>query len=128
MPDLTTVLYADDDDDVRAIAEMALTAVAGISVCAFASGQAALEGAQECAPDLILLDVMMPELDEPSTMTRLREIPSLAATPVVFLTAKIRPDEVDRYHQLGAAGVINKPFDPMTLDSQLREIWSRVSA
>jgi two-component system OmpR family response regulator len=123
--ELLTVLYADDDDDIREVAEMALSAVSGLSVCVCGSGQEALELAPTCRPQLILLDVMMPGMDGPTTLAGLREDPDFAATPVVFLTAKIQPDEVARYKALGAIDVIGKPFDPMTLGDQLREIWAR---
>jgi CheY-like chemotaxis protein len=78
----------------------------------------------EFGPDLILLDVMMPVLDGPTTFQALREIPALSATPVVFMTAKVQTEEVAFYRELGAVDVIPKPFDPMTLADQIREIWT----
>jgi CheY-like chemotaxis protein len=128
MADLEQVLYVDDDDDIREVAEMALTAVAGLKVCACSSGEEALTQARACRPQLILLDVMMPGMDGPTTLAALREDPELADTPVVFLTAKIQPAEVERYRSLGAADVIGKPFDPMTLGEQLRGIWARLDS
>ena len=74
-------------------------------------------------PDLVLLDVMMPGMDGPETLRRLRELPSVARTPVVFMTAKVQSRDLERYHELGAAEVIFKPFDPMTLSDQVRRIW-----
>ncbi len=126
MAELQRILYVDDDDDIREVAGMALTAVAGLEVCACASGQEALGRARECVPQLILLDVMMPGMDGPTTLAALREEPDFADTPVVFLTAKIQPAEVERYRALGAVDVIGKPFDPMTLGEQLRQIWARL--
>jgi len=85
-----------------------------------------LEKIQNETWDLILLDVMMPGMDGPETLHALRKLPELANTPVVFMTAKVQPQEVDGYLTLGAVGVIAKPFDPMTLADQLREIWAKV--
>ena len=73
--------------------------------------------------DVIVLDVMMPGMDGPETLKQLRTFPALADTPVVFMTAKVQPQEVQGYLNLGALGVIAKPFDPMTLAEQLRAIW-----
>jgi CheY-like chemotaxis protein len=75
------------------------------------------------APDLVLLDVMMPEMDGPSTLAALRELPGMARIPVVFMTAKVQFAEITYYKSLGAREVISKPFDPMLLSDQLRRIW-----
>ena len=77
------------------------------------------------APDLVLLDVMMPDMDGPATLRALRQLPGMAALPVVFMTAKVQPQEVAEYRARGALDVIAKPFDPMTLAAQVREIWAR---
>jgi CheY-like chemotaxis protein len=71
----------------------------------------------------VVLDVMMPELDGPGTLLQMRSRPETAAVPVIFLTAKAQRDEIERFRQLGAIGIIAKPFDPMTLAQQLRQIW-----
>ena len=84
------------------------------------SGEQALHTAREEAPDVILLDVMMPSLDGPGVLKRLRQIPELEQTPVIFMTARVQSSERDRYLELGAVGVITKPFDPMTLADQIR--------
>jgi CheY-like chemotaxis protein len=76
-------------------------------------------------PDVILLDVMMPEIDGPATLRRLRDEPTTSAIPVIFMTAKVQKSEVSRFLELGAAGVIPKPFDPMTLPHQIRQIMGR---
>lgn len=126
MVELTTVMYVDDEPDIRAVVEMSLEMVAGLRVGACASGQEALERVDGIAPQLILLDVMMPGLDGPGTLARLRERPELAHIPVVFLTAKVQPTEVARLRDLGAADVIAKPFDPMTLGDQVKAVWKRI--
>ncbi|WP_199221388.1 response regulator [Desulfonatronum sp. SC1] len=77
-------------------------------------------------PDLILLDVMMPDMDGPTTMRELRKIPDLANTPVVFLTAKVQPQEFSAYLALGAQGVIAKPFDPMKLADEVHAVWEHM--
>lgn len=121
--ELTRILYVEDDPDIQAIAMMVLETIHGFVMEACSSGGEALDKAVAFAPDLILLDVMMPGMDGPETLHHLREFPELATTPVVFMTAKVQPQEVQEYLNLGALGVIAKPFDPMTLAEQLRAIW-----
>lgn len=91
------------------------------------SGEQALHTAREEAPDVILLDVMMPDMDGPTTMLRMRQIPALAKIPVVFVTAKAGPKDVESYRALGAAAVIPKPFDGLKLPDQIRAIWKSQS-
>ena len=124
MSALRRILYAEDEDDIRAIAEMALKAVGGFEVVACRSGREALDAAPGARADLILLDVMMPGLDGPSTLAQLRSLPATATTPVVFMTAKVQPAEVAHYRSLGALDVIAKPFDPMRLAADLLRIWN----
>ncbi|MBE0469835.1 MAG: response regulator [Methyloprofundus sp.] len=125
MSDLERILYIEDEADIREVALLALDVVGGFSVKACASGQEALAEAQAFAPQLILSDVMMPGLDGPATIKALREIPSLADVPVVFMTAKVQPDEINHFKSLGVLDVISKPFDPMILADQVRSIWAR---
>jgi len=113
-------LLVDDDPDIRTIGELSLATVGGFEVVVAESGLACLDRAQSARPDVILLDVMMPELDGPSTLRRLRADPRTADIPVIFLTAKVQ--ERGSYLKLGAAGVINKPFDPMTLPDRVRAL------
>jgi CheY-like chemotaxis protein len=68
---------------------------------------------------------MMPGMDGPTTLGKLRELPQFASTPAVFMTAKVQPSEVAAYKAIGAVDVISKPFDPMTLPSQVQAIWER---
>ena len=114
------VLIVDDEPDIRRIARLGLTRVGGMEVVEATNGIEALAKAKDEKPDAVLLDVMMPGLDGPSTLARLREDPATAGVPVVFLTAKAIAAEVDRLKSLGAAGVLTKPFDPMTLARDLR--------
>lgn len=123
--ELSRILYVEDDPDIQAIAMMVLETISGFTVQACSSGKEALERAVAFQPDLILLDVMMPGMDGPETLKGLRNFPELQSTPVVFMTAKVQPQEVQGYIALGAVGVIAKPFDPMTLAQELRDIWAR---
>lgn len=123
--ELTRILYVEDDQDIQAIAMMVLETISGFTLEPCSSGAEALQKAVAFKPDLVLLDVMMPGMDGPETLKGLRAFPELASTPVVFMTAKVQPQEVEDYLNLGAIGVIAKPFDPMTLAQELRSIWSR---
>ena len=121
--ELKRILYVEDEPSIRTIAVTVLEAVGGFSVIACASGRQALEAAPAAHADLILLDVMMPEMDGPATLKALRGIPQTAQTPVIFMTAKVQASEIGHYKSLGAIDVIAKPFDPMTLSAQIGEIW-----
>jgi two-component system OmpR family response regulator len=121
---LTRILYVEDEPDIRVVAQMALEAVGGFTVIACASGQEALNAAPGAGADLLLLDVMMPGMDGPSTLKGLRELPATANTPVIFMTAKVQAAEVAVYKGLGALEVIPKPFDPMELSAQIQRIWA----
>jgi two-component system OmpR family response regulator len=121
---LNCILYVEDEPDIRMVAQMALEAVGGFKVIACASGQEALEAAPGAGADLLLLDVMMPGMDGPSTLKGLRELPATASTPVIFMTAKVQAAEVAVYKGLGALEVIPKPFDPMELSTQIQRIWA----
>ncbi|MFV8569737.1 response regulator [Marinobacter sp. SBS5] len=120
---LNKVLYVEDDADIRAIAELALQDVGGFSAALCSSGAEAIEVAPNFQPDLILLDVMMPEMDGPETLQELRKLEATQSTPVIFMTARIQRSEIDEYLSLGALGVIPKPFDPMTLADEIRRMF-----
>ena len=75
--------------------------------------------------DLILLDVMMPEMDGPTALQELRKLSGFETIPAIFMTAKIQPDEIANYKRIGAIDVITKPFDPMTLAETIKTIWER---
>jgi len=120
---LPRILYVEDEPDIQTVARMALEMVGGFEVKICSSGEEAVREAENFAPDMILLDVMMPGMDGPSTLEALRRKPALADTPVAFMTAKIQPTEIAHYKSLGARDVIAKPFDPMTLADQVKLIW-----
>jgi CheY-like chemotaxis protein len=114
------ILIIDDEADIRRIAHLALGRVGAMEVFEATCGAEGLRKAQDAQPDAILLDVMMPGLDGPSTLAALRSNPVTAAIPVIFLTAKAMLSELDGLRDLGVAGVLTKPFDPMALAGQVR--------
>ena len=120
---LIRILYVDDEPDIQMVARLALEMVGGFVLEVCNSGAEALERAASFQPQLLLLDVMMPGMDGPTTLRRLRELPQTAATPAVFMTAKVQTGEIAQYEELGAVGVIPKPFDPMALAGQVQKIW-----
>ncbi len=129
MNELKLVLYVEDDPDIQMVAQMALEVVGGLNLRTCSSGkEALLAAASGMVPDLILLDVMMPDLDGPATLAELRKLPATAATPVIFMTAKVQAAEVTYYKSIGAVGVIAKPFDPMLLAQQVRTLWQEAQA
>jgi CheY-like chemotaxis protein len=122
---LSRLLYVDDDPTLTLLTRISLERVGGFTVKTCASGAEALAEVEAFAPDLVLLDVMMPGMDGPATLQALRRIPALDAVPVVFMTAKVQGEEVARYLELGAADVIGKPYDPVKLPELVRTIWER---
>lgn len=116
----TRILYVDDEDDIREVASMALELDPDLEVRTASSGFDALTMAAEWRPALILLDVMMPNMDGPTTLGKLQGDPMTAAIPVVFITARTQAHEVEKFRALGVKGVIAKPFDPMSLAAQAK--------
>ena len=123
--DLERVMLVEDDPDIRAVAKVALEIVGGFSVCACESGAQALESIAGFDPQIVLLDVMMPEMDGPAVLAKLRARQETETVPVIFLTAKARTEEMQQLAGLGALGIIAKPFDPMTLADQVKALWKR---
>ncbi|HWF93767.1 MAG TPA: response regulator [Xanthobacteraceae bacterium] len=114
------ILHVDDEPDIREIVEMSLGLHADFEVRACANGADAIAAAAEWSPSLILLDVMMPGMDGPMTLTHLRNNPRTADIPVLFMTARAQARELQQFIAMGAQGVISKPFDPMTLAFSVR--------
>jgi len=121
--DLNRITYVEDEPDIREVAQIALETLGGFTLDICVNGMEAVEKAPSFEPDLILLDVMMPGMDGIETFQKLRSNPKLAKTPIIFMTAKAHTEELERYSALGCAGVISKPFDPMTLSDKIRGIW-----
>ncbi len=114
-------LLVDDDPDIRLIGSLSLERVGGWDVTEAASGAECLERAEKDI-EVILLDVMMPGMDGPSTFEALLRDPDRSHIPVIFLTARVRQREIDGYLALGVKGVISKPFDPMELAAKVDEL------
>lgn len=113
------ILIIDDEDDIREVAALSLESVAGWDVVTASSGTQGLARAIEHKPDAILLDVMMPGMDGPTTFRELRKNPATAKIPVLLLTAKVQSSDQRRFADLGVDGVLFKPFDPLTLHTQI---------
>lgn len=120
---LARVFYVDDEPDIREVVELCLGLDQTLQVQTCESGERALELLPIVNPDIVLLDVMMPGLDGPATLMRLRADSRLAGLPVIFVTAKALPNEIERFLALGAVAVIPKPFDPLKLAEQVTTIW-----
>lgn len=125
MSSLRSVLYIDDDRDVRAVATLGLTRDGDVAVTTCASGFEAIETARRIRPDLILLDYLMPELDGPDTLVRLRMQPETAEIPVIFVTTIGLCNDVERFKPLGMIGLIEKPFRVARFLDQVRELWQQ---
>ena len=122
--ELTKILYVEDEPDIAQVAKLALETVGGFTIESCENGKIALEKGPAFAPDLVLMDVMMPEMDGPTALTEMKKMAEMANIPVIFMTAKVQPSEIAEYKDMGAVDVIPKPFDPMTLADKVREVWA----
>lgn len=122
---LNSILCIDDDPDILEIARMCFEMVGGFKITCCNSGAEGIARAKEIKPDLILVDMMMPEMDGIATLKEIHKHQDLNKTPVVFMTARIQPSEVKEYLALGAAGVVSKPFDPMKISIEIQSIWEK---
>jgi len=121
--DLKRILYAEDEADIQEIVRISLEEIGAFELQVCSSGEELLEAYEQFAPDLILLDVMMPGMDGITTFEKLKQMPEYKNTPVVFMTAKVQVNEIQQYKEIGALEVISKPFNPMLLPEKLEEIW-----
>jgi two-component system, OmpR family, response regulator len=124
IPKLQRILYVDDQQEVLQMATLAMVKHGGFDVQACSSGEQALAVASDYKPDLLLLDVMMPGMDGPTTLKHLRASEQTATTPAIFFTAHTAPADIAKYLAAGAIDLIPKPFDPMTLAGSIRAIWA----
>jgi len=124
-PTLRHIACIDDDPDILRVAQLCLEHVGGFEVSSFNSARDALEHLGRSAPDFVLLDVMMPELDGLRTLNCLRAQVRMHGVPIAFMSARVQPEEIADYHARGANGVIPKPFDPALLPQQVTGIWSQ---
>jgi CheY-like chemotaxis protein len=118
-PSMRRILIIDDEDDIREVAALSLESIAGWKVTTANSGAAGIQAAIAGQPDAILMDVMMPSMDGPTTFKEMQATPSIAHIPVVLLTAKVQGVDQRRFADLGVAGVLMKPFDPITLADEM---------
>ena len=125
IPPLRKILCVEDEPLVQAVARAALEKRGGFTVLACASGAAAVDAAAAFAPDLLLLDVMMPGMDGPATLAALRRLPATAATPAVFMTTRTQAQALAVRAATGVIGTIEKPFDPKTLAEAVAALWAR---
>ena len=121
-----SILIIDDEDDIREVAALSLETVAGWEVHVAPNGAQGILKAAEVQPEAILLDVMMPGMDGPTTFRELRNNPATAHIPVLLLTAKVQANDQRRFADLGVEAVLFKPFDPLTLSTQIAGVlgWS----
>lgn len=116
------ILCVDDEEDIQEVVKLCLEMDGGFAIDTCAGGAEALAFLAHTKPDLILLDVMMPGMDGPATFAAMKE--RGVHVPVIFMTARVRGAEVSQYLEMGAAGVVPKPFDPVTLAGEVRQLWS----
>jgi CheY-like chemotaxis protein len=124
---LEKILYIDDDEDLLEIVTLALEESGGYAVTACSSSEEGVRVAAEWQPDLIMLDVMMPEMDGPATLKRLKEASATKDIPVVFMTARSSASQAEGYRSLGALDTIAKPFDPFSLAAQVTGLWQGIA-
>ena len=117
------ILCVDDEEDILDVVRLCLSFDGGFTVSASRSGLEALDFLDQVRPDLILLDVMMPKMDGPATLEAIRTLETARDVPVIFMTARVHGSEVEHYLELGAIGVVPKPFDPVTLASEIRKAF-----
>jgi CheY-like chemotaxis protein len=124
------ILLIDDEEDIREVASLTLETTAGWHVITASSGALGIQAAIAEQPEAIVMDVMMPEMDGPTTFREMQKLPSIAHIPVILLTAKVQGVDQRRFADLGVAAVLFKPFDPMTLAQQIAEVlqWEHCAA
>ena len=120
------ILLVEDEPDIRKIVQVSLQEIGGFTMQTCGSGHEALEIVKAQRPDLIILDVMMPVMDGLDTLREIHKIDDMQDIPVIFLTAKVQPHEVEKYLELGVIGVISKPFDPIRLPQQINDLWCKL--
>jgi CheY-like chemotaxis protein len=121
---LRRICCVEDDDDIRRIMRLSLERIGKMTVDLVADPALAIDSMIAFRPDLVMLDWMMPGMDGPALLRKMREVPETRALPVVFITAKASQRELAELRGLGAAGTISKPFAPKDLPEQLRAIWN----
>lgn len=123
---LKKILLAEDEQDIRDIEKMALELIGLFEVETCNNGSMVHEKALAFAPQIILLDVMMPIMDGPQALSKLKSDDRTKDIPVIFVTAKAMESEIKRLMELGATSVVTKPFDPATLSQNIQDIWNHI--
>ena len=123
---LERICYVEDDEDIQRIVRMSLERVGKMTVELVTDPNSAIGVMREFKPDLVMLDWMMPGMDGPTLFRKMKQLPEVASLPVVFITAKATPRDMEELITLGAAGTISKPFSPKDLPEQLRAIWAKL--
>lgn len=124
MTALPKILHVEDDPDIREIARLALETIGGLSVVQCASGSEAVAQVLQIAPDLLLLDMSLPDMDGLETLAALRALPGFQDIPAIFMTARAQDSEHAELLEKGGDAVIAKPFDAMTLADQIKAFWA----
>lgn len=119
------ILYAEDEVDVQTIVEISVWSMSDYEIKTCGNGKLLLECVEDYNPDLILLDVMMPEMDGPTTFKNLQLNEKTKNIPVIFITAKVQNHEIKLFNETGVIGVISKPFDPVSLCANINELWEK---
>lgn len=125
---LSRLMFVDDDQDILTIAKYSLENLKDVEIHYLSSSEKAIQDAIIFQPDMIFLDVMMPEMDGLSVLRTFKLIPSLSKTIIVFLTAKTQKEELESYLKLGATDIIIKPFNALTLPQTILDIWDRTQS
>ena len=123
IPPLKKIILVEDEPDIQTLIKIALETVGHFIVQIFSSGKEVIRQADSLSGDLVLLDVMMPDMDGMSVLLNLRKNPQTANIPVIFITASVSNQDIIKYKKTGALDVIAKPFDPMTLADKIKSIW-----
>ena len=124
---LKKILYIEDDKDIAELVSFALSELGGFDLLYCESGIEALEKMNDFEPQLILMDVMMPEMDGPSTLKSIKANNNYQHIPVIFITARVQSHEIEEYYAMGVDDVIVKPFDPISLPVQLSSCWEKAN-
>ena len=128
MEELKRIMHIEDDESIRMITSLTLESVGNLEVMSCESGKEGLEKFPDFKPQVLLLDVMMPEMDGPGTLEELNRQFDLSGIMILFMTAKVQQEELDHFRSIGGFDVIEKPFDPMSLSQKIQDNWQRFAA
>ncbi len=123
MPELKKILYVEDDTDIQLIVKHALESICNFEVLICSSGAEALSLIADFNPDLLLSDVMMPNIDGLTLLKKIKKQETFKNLPYIFITAKSNTSDITTLINTGALGVIFKPFNPVDLGNDIQEMW-----